>query len=190
MRLASVNRGQNLGFTKSVRVVESGDIVTLAQAKDFCRITVDDDDTYISLLIGMAEELVANYAGITLRTTEYTFEWEQFADRIALPYAPHTSVDAVRTKVDNVETTVDSDSYNVVGQANKTINIISPIYGGLEVDVTSGYGVANVPKTVQLAILKTVLTNYENRQDDAYDVTYSLPSDARTLLKPYKRVII
>lgn len=190
MNLASYNGGQNTGFTKSVTSVTAGDIVTLAEAKAFCRITDSDEDTIVTLLIAMAEEQVENFAGITLRATTYTFEYETFGNRIRLPYQPIKTVTEVRTKVDGVETILDSDSYQLIGQDEKTLKIIAPIYGGIEIDCTAGYGVADVPSTIKLAILKTVLTNYENRQDNSGEQSFMLPDSAKSLLKSYKRVMI
>lgn len=190
MRLKSYNNGTNSGFSKVATTIETGNIVTVSEAKDFCRITTSDDDTLIQLLIDSAEEMVVNFTSRTLRETSYTYEYKTFAKEITLPYAPHKSVSEVRSKLNGVETVLDSDSYYLSGQEDKTLNIISPIYGGLEIDLVAGYGVANVPKTIKLAILKTVLTNYENRQDDSMDNTYELANDTKALLKPYRKVFI
>ena len=142
----------------------------------------------IEAMIDMAEK----YAGITLRTKEYTFEFQQYGNTVQLPYGPHVSVDAVRTKLDGTETTLTAGTdYFVTGQDFKTLNITESFkYQQLEVDVTAGYGAANVPELIQLALYKAVLSNYEDRQDLVEGSAFSLPNASKMLLQQYKQIIL
>lgn len=192
MLLYERDKGNTSGFTKKVISETAGDIVTLAEAKNFMRISGTDDDTFISLLLESMIDMAEKYAGITLRSKEYTFEFEEYGTSIPLPYYPHVSVDAVRVKSQGVEDTLTSDDYYVTGQDKLVLNIKQPFQGQqLEVDVTAGYGAADVPPLIKLAILKAALSNYEDRQDNiGGTIVAKMPNDSKTLLDQYRDVII
>jgi len=78
MRLATSFSGRVLGLSKSVTSVEPGDIVSLADVKQFCRVRTDDDDGLLLSLIGASEAYVERYTGVTLRTTNITYEYLRY----------------------------------------------------------------------------------------------------------------
>lgn len=186
MRLYTPYIGENRGFSKSVRSVVAGDIVSLDEVKNFARITTTDDDILLGMLITSAEIMVEQYASITLRTTEYTFEYESFAARIDLPYSPIVSVDQVRTKKDGVEQTLTTDQYRVIGQDNSILHVMDLAGGGLEIDLTAGYGAANVPADIKEAIMKIVLSNYDQRENFIEGGYSEMPNSAKSILNKRK----
>lgn len=190
--LATRDNGFTTGFSKTTTSETAGDIITLSNVKNWCRITTSDDDALLSMLIEAMIDMAEKYAGITLRQKEYTFEFQQYGNTVQLPYGPHVSVDAVRTKLDGTETTLTADTdYFVTGQDFKTLNITESFrYQQLEVDVTAGYGAANVPELIQLALYKAVLSNYEDRQDLVEGSAFALPNASKMLLNQYKQVIL
>lgn len=190
--LATRDNGFTTGFSKSVRSVTSGDIITLANVKNWCRITTSDDDALLSMLIEAMIDMAEKYAGITLRRKEYTFEFQNYGNTIQLPYGPHVSIDAVRTKLDGTETTLDASDYFVTGQDHKTLNVKETFKNQqIEVDLTAGYGASDVPEMIQLALYKAVLSNYEDRQDlIGGTIVATLPNNSKAILDQYKRVLL
>lgn len=190
--LATRDNGFTTGFSKSVRNVTSGDIITLANVKNWCRITTSDDDALLSMLIEAMIDMAEKYAGITLRRKEYTFEFQNYGNTIQLPYGPHVSIDAVRTKLDGTETTLDASDYFVTGQDHKTLNVKETFKNQqIEVDVTAGYGASDVPAQIQLALYKAVLSNYEDRQDlIGGTIVATLPNNSKAMLNQYKRILL
>jgi len=186
MRLYTPYIGENRGFSKRVRSVVAGDIVSLSDVKNFARITTTDDDTLLAMLISSAEIMVEQYAAITLRTTEFTFEYESFAARIDLPYSPIVSIDEVRTKKDGVEQVLTADQYRVVGQDNSVLYVMDLAGGGIEIDLTAGYGADSVPADIKEAIMKIVLSNYDNRENFVDGSYTEMPNSAKSILNKRK----
>lgn len=191
MILSTRDNGNWGGFSKTVRSTVSGDVITLADTKSFMRVDTADDNTLISTLIEASIDMAERYANITLRRKEYTFEYVDYGREILLPYGPHVSVDAVRTKTDGVETTLSASYYQVVGQDFKTLILDSSVASyQLEVDVTAGYGASSVPDLIKLALYKSVLSHYEDRQDLFAGGVSELPNSSKQLLNIYRRIPI
>ena len=187
--LATRDNGFTTGFSKKQNSETAGDIITLTNVKQWARITTSDDDALLSMLIEAMIDMVEKYCGITLRTKTYTFEFQNFGNEIPLPYGPIVSVDAVRTKLEGTETTLTATEYFVTGQDDKILNVTEAMrYQQIEVDVTAGYGAANVPELIQLALYKAILSNYEDRQDLVEGSAFSLPNSSKQLLNHYKKM--
>jgi len=189
MILATRNPGKNVGFTKKITDNGTGDIITLSEAKSFMRVTTSDDDTLINTIIEAMIDSAERYTGLSFRTKEMTLEFQEYGQEIILPYGPHVSVDAVRTKYKGSESTLSSDAYWVTGQEFFTLNLTEFFtHQQLEIDVTTGYGAGSVPALIKLALLKATLSNYEDRQDLIDGNANLLPNSSKKLLDQYKRV--
>ena len=188
MWLSTRDKGNTTGLTYRVTTTTAGDIVTLSTVKSWARVDTSDDDALLTLLIGAMEEMAEKYTGLSFRTKDITVEYESFGNDVILPYGPHTSVDAVRTKYQGAETTLGTGEYFVTGQDFKTLHLIESFTDQqLEVDLTVGYGAANVPDLIKVAILKAVLSNYEDRQDVVEGGGFVLPNESKKLLDAYRR---
>jgi uncharacterized phiE125 gp8 family phage protein len=188
MWLSTRDKGNTTGLSHTVNSVTAGDIVTTTEVKNWARISTSDDDALITILIAAMEEMAEKYTGLSFRTKDITIEYESFGNEVILPYGPHTSVDAVRTKYQGAETTLASGEYYVTGQDYKTLHLIESFTDQqLEVDLTVGYGAANVPDLIKLALLKAVLSNYEDRQDVVEGGGFVLPNESKKLLDHYRR---
>ena len=188
MWLSTRDKGNTTGLSHTVNSVTAGDIVTTTEVKNWARISPSDDDALLTILIGAMEEMAEKYMGLSLRTKDITVEYESFGNEVILPYGPHTSVDAVRTKYQGAETTLASGEDYVTGQDFKTLHLIEAFTDQqLEVDLTVGYGAANVPDLIKLAILKGVLSNYEDRQDVVEGGGFVLPNESKKLFDRYRR---
>ena len=191
MRLSSYDTGFTSGFSYKVNSVTAGDVITLPDTKNFCKVSTSDDDALIAVLIEAMIDNAERFTGLSFRTKSLTLEFQQYGSQIPLPFGPHTAVSAVRTKYHGDETTLSADDYFVTGQDYYTLNLkqLNGEYG-LEVDVTAGYGHANVPALIKLALYKAVLSNYEDRQDLIAGSVMALPNESKELLRPYRRVRI
>lgn len=70
--------------------------VTLAEAKDHCRVDGADEDTEITGLIIAAVKHVENYCGRSFTVQTLTMHLDKFEDEIHLPRGPVTVVSSVR----------------------------------------------------------------------------------------------
>lgn len=187
-QIATRNTGQTLGYTKSINSTTDEDIVTLAEVKSFMSITHTDDDTLINTLLEMAIDLAERYTGLMIYRRTITLEYTQYANAVLLPWPPHVTVSEVRTKTLGEETTLTSDEYFITGQDQKTLHLKNAVsYEGLEVDLTTGYGASGVPDSIKVAIMKTTLSQYEDRNNVSGVTPYSMPNDARSILNLYRR---
>ena len=188
MWLSTRDKGNTTGLTYTVNSVTAGDIVTASLAKQWARVDTSDDDALFTLLIEGVEEMAEKYMGLSLRTKDVTVEYAEFGNEVILPLGPHTSVDAVRTKYQGTETTLASGEYFVTGQDFKTLHLVESLTDQqLEVDLTVGYGAANVPALIKMGILKAVLSNYEDRQDVVESSGFVLPNESKRLFDRYRR---
>ncbi len=191
MILSTRDTGNWSGYSFTVRSTVSSDIITLANTKSYMKVSTSDDDTLITTLIEASIDMAERYMNMTLRRKEYTFEFVDYGREIVLPYGPHVSVDAVRTKYNGVETTLATGDYQVLGQDFKTLILDSFVSSyQLEVDVTAGYGGASVPEMIKLALYKAVLSHYEDRQDLFAGGVSELPNSSKQLLNIYRRIPI
>ena len=187
-QIATRNIGQTLGYTKSINSTTDEDIIDLATAKSYMGITHNDEDTLIGTLIEMAIDLAEHYTGLMLYRITMTLEYTQYASAVLLPWPPHVSVDAVRVKTLGEETTLSADEYFITGQDQKTLNLKNAVsYQGLEVDLTTGYGASAVPPLIKVALLKIILSQYEDRNNVSGVTPYAMPNDAKSLLNNYRR---
>ena len=190
MWLSTRDKGNTTGLTYTVNSVTAGDIVTASLAKQWARVDTSDDDALFTLLIAAVEDMAEKYMGLSLRTKDVTVEYAEFGNEVILPLGPHTSVDAVRTKYQGTETTLGTGEYFVTGQDFKTLHLVESFTDQqLEVDLTVGYGAANVPALIKMGILKAVLSNYEDRQDVVESSGFVLPNESKRLFDRYRRRI-
>ena len=189
MWLSTRDKGNTTGLTYTVNSVTAGDIVTASLAKQWARVDTSDDDALFTLLIEGVEEMAEKYMGLSLRTKDVTVEFAEFGNEVILPLGPHTSVDAVRTKYQGTETTLGTGEYFVTGQDFKTLHLVESFTDQqLEVDLTVGYGAANVPPLMKMGLLKAILSNYEDRQDIiSGTIIASLPNESKKLFDRYRR---
>lgn len=187
-QIATRNTGQTLGFTKTINSTTSEDLVTLAEVKSYMGIEHSDDDALIQRLIEMAIDLSERYTGLVLYRRTLTIEYTQYASAVLLPWPPHVSIDAVRTKTLGEETTLTSDEYFITGQDQKTLHLKNAVsYEGLEVDLTTGYGASDLPDAIAIAIMKTALSQYEDRNNVAGVTVSTMPNDAKSILNMFRR---
>jgi uncharacterized phiE125 gp8 family phage protein len=174
--------------------------ISIAEAKDQCRIDITDDDVLIGSLIVAARrvaEMVLRRALIT-QTWDYVADAFPAGDRLVLPRAPLQSVTSI-TYVDSDDASdtvasgdyqVDTDSVpgRVVLKSGSTWpSVTLRVANGVTVRFVAGYGDDgdDVPQEIRQAMLLMVGHWYENREDSVgVGNVQRIPMGAEWLLWP------
>jgi len=161
-----------------IAVVPADEPVTVAEAKEHCRVDVTTDDATIQGFIETAREVVE----VAMRQALVTQTWDLYLDSfpgtdyLELPLPPLQSVTYVKyTTKAGVLTTFDSasymvDTYSQPGRIRLKDTYSWPsdelqIVNGVNVRFVCGYGEGvDVPRKLRLAILLLVGHWYENRE--------------------------
>jgi len=153
-------------------IPESGpfvDVVTVQEAKDYCRVDFADDDALFARLIAASRLSLQEYSGRVFIAANCTavYAQEGCGDRVALSYS------------DNIVLPNDSPYYGqLIGDSylKTTDHEVNLTY-------TAGYTASNVREWMRMAVLMDVAYKYENRGDVA--VSASICQEAKEYLKPF-----
>jgi hypothetical protein len=140
--------------------------VTLAEAKNYCRVTTSADDALITDLITQARESVEKATGLCIVPRNVVAWFNNPAGLFQLPFGPVTYFLGLQDQNGNQ---VSAANYNLIG--GQFPSVIFPIWNGLRATYQSGYDC--VPKDLKVAILDQIDYDYENRGADIerYDQT-------------------
>lgn len=175
--------------------VEPVDVPAL---RDFLRIEHTDEDVLLGALVKAARLVVE----ATTRLVLVSQTWRLMLARppadgiVRLPLAPLVSVDAVRAFDEaDVATEIAASDWRLERRADPVRIVLSgaalEAAGGLEIDLTAGYGPAatDVPAPLVQAIRLLVAHWYENRGDGAPQTERTaLPADVAALIAPFRRL--
>ena len=182
-----------------IAVVPADEPVTVAEAKEHCRVDVTTDDATIQGFIETAREVVE----VAMRQALVTQTWDLYLDSfpgtdyLELPLPPLQSVTYVKyTTKAGVLTTFDSasymvDTYSQPGRIRLKDTYSWPsdelqIVNGVNVRFVCGYGATagDVPQRYRLAIMLLAAHWYENREAIATSgaVPKELPLGVESLL--------
>jgi len=174
--------------------------VSVAQAKEHMRITISDDDTYISILITAAREYCESYTrrALATQTLEYVLDQFPIKDSFELPMSPVQSITSIKYKdSDGDETTWDSANYilnddYIPAKVQLAYNIDWPSFteyptAAVRVRYVAGHNDSYValPKRIYQAILILVAEMYEKRELSCSDKAYEMPFSVKCLLDNY-----
>jgi uncharacterized phiE125 gp8 family phage protein len=156
--------------------------VTLAEAKNHCRVDTNADDALIQSYITTAREWVEDYIDRALVTQQLVMKLDAFPPEIELPRPPMiASGTATAVTITYVTgeaggtATLSASEYRV--DRDSTPGVIRTLYGGswpshlldansVTVSWWAGYGdAASVPQRVKSALLMCVHELYEKRGD-------------------------
>lgn len=178
--------------------------VTLAEAKQHCRIDTDTDDAYVSALIVAAREWVESYIDEALIHQQLVMRMDGFPQEIELPRPPmassgtHTAVSITYVMNSTGSTaTLETSQYRV--DRDSRPGVVRTVYGGawpsylLDYNAVSvswwagrGASAASVPQGVKNAILWLVGLWYEKRMAaDAANLS-EIPFGVKALLDAAK----
>lgn len=178
--------------------------VSVAEARDWCKVTGTQHDTVLGILITSARQALEKYTNSSFAAKTLHATWIRPPDDLEfeLPYGPHIAVSAVyRIDSEGTETalTVNAD-YWVYGDQDFVLKInrywsTSGVYGenSYRVEYTAGYGHTNtetLPARIKEAIMKEVATNFDIRESiNIGNLTTELSNSARKMVDPYRRKI-
>ena len=172
--------------------------ITLDQAKDHLRVTIDDDDSLISELIISARVWTEVYLRRALLTQTWELYLDQFPDCIELPYSPIQSVTSVKyIDSDGAEQTLATSEYSVyekkepgliVEAYDKTWPSTRSVKDAVTVQYIAGWQNAiNIPGTIKSAMLLLIGHLYENREQSIIGVQVNeIPFGIEALLHPHR----
>lgn len=175
--------------------------VTLAAAKAHLRVEITDDDDLIGTLITAARVHVEAATRRVLITQRWRLTYDNWPANglLDLRMTPIQSVDAVSiadangnpVAVNAAAYQVDLASVPARLVLNVPIETLKPgvPIGGIEIDVTAGYGASglSVPQPLQLAMMMLVARWYETRDGTAIgSVPASIAEGFDALIAPYR----
>lgn len=173
-------------------------VVSLATAKNHLRVDHTDDDTLITSLISVAQDVVQKYTGTFLQRTNGLIRHDHFHDFMDL----HVGVDVVVTPDTNgvayvndngVEDSVGAKDYQLDGQEYparlRMMSIPTHVkdeLNAVRIYLTCGYSADNRPPALVSAMLLIIGHLYENRQDVTRFKQYEIPMSSQYLMNPYR----
>lgn len=172
-------------------------ICTLAEGKEFARISHSAEDVTLAIILAAAEDWVTNFCGFAFGSSSSQSEIiDSNGDESLWPSKlPISSVSAVEDAWDNY-TEIDADSYTASKGRIEMKNGGRWDYGvgRYRVTYSGGYVAATIPNQIKLAILTLFARWYQNRatQNSASAAGASMSwatlagSDVQEMLKPYR----
>jgi uncharacterized phiE125 gp8 family phage protein len=188
-------------MASTLLVPPAAEPLSLAEAKDFLRVEIADDDSLISALIAAGRIHVERQSGLALMTQSWRLVLDCWPanGRIAVRPAPLKALTAVRVfDFDGEARAVDLQAF-VTDTSTSTLAFVpwglpmpTRIAAGIELDVTTGFGDApsEVPEPLRQAVRLFVAHWYENRGSIAGSQAAPLPPDAAALIAPYRMVAL
>ena len=152
--------------------------VTVAEARDFLRITSHSEDTLIEELITDARMRLEKFTNLSFGAKTLKCRWNALDGWQEIPYQPNAVISAC------VNDDGDALIYDTRGLEYKQLYCINNT--GVTITYTAGF--TTLPKPLKQAILKEVATNYQNRENYYIEGTYNeLSNDAKRIAQSYSR---
>jgi hypothetical protein len=142
------------------------DVITVSEAKQYCRVDFADDDTLFIQLIASSRQRLERYTCRVFLPSNCSaiYNQECGGDRILLSYSDNILLDAGSDYIDSLV----GDVY--IETCDKKV----------ELEYTSGYD--ETPEWIKQAVLMDVAWRYENRGDVAATV---IDTEVKDYLMPY-----
>ncbi len=175
--------------------------VSLADARQWMKVDSNDEDELIGALITSARLIVEATTRRMLMMQTWRLALDAWPGGLVyrLPLAPVLSVDTIRLRnADASATPLPALLWwlqTSTDEARLVFNAAPPVpgrsVGGIEIDLTLGYGgqPGDVPEPLRQAICLLVARWFEDRGDVISDLAHEqLPPRVAALLAPYRRV--
>jgi len=168
--------------------------VSLAEAKEFCRVTDDREDTTIQALISAAVRHLERDLAISISEQQWQLTLGSFYDVIDLPKGPVTSVDLVQY-VDAAGDLQDADpsiyTVDLTGQRHRIIRNASAAWpktnetpAAVMITYTAGMADVDAGRDMWLAIQFLVQHFYDRGADSPEE-----PPIVKRLTRDYRRFV-
>lgn len=188
-------------FRYELETAPAEEPVTLAEAKLFARIDVDDDDALVTALIPAARKTVEEQTGRALvtQTWDAWLDCVPASDKFRLSYRPIQSVTHIKsfddddTEEEIGATDILFDGTNAEVAIKTTANSITSTrnFNAFNIQYVAGYGDADaVPDWAKLAIKQIVAHWYEHRESDQEESVKKVPFATQLILDQYKVVAV
>ena len=147
--------------------------VSIEEAKLFCKVTGNDEDSLFVIWTSAARQALENYTQSSFGEKTILAIWNDGSTVLNLPYGPVISINKVSwLNDDGTETDLDiNKDYWVYDESIKVSTMWSSgvrQYKAVIVEYLAGYDNTEVlPAALKLAILKQIATEYEMREDIA-----------------------
>jgi|APGre2960657404_1045060.scaffolds.fasta_scaffold03648_2 uncharacterized phiE125 gp8 family phage protein len=152
--------------------------VTVQEAKNYMRISNNEEDTLIGELITSARQRLEGFTNRSFGTKTLKVRWNELNGWQELPYSPIQSITSV------VNDDLTALTYESKGLEVKQIEAFS--FDGVIVQYVAGF--TTLPKALKEAILKEVSTSYENRENYILaDSATILSNEAKMLASRFSR---
>lgn len=152
--------------------------VTLAEAKDFCRVDISTDDSLITQLITTARLMCEAYTGVGFVEHQAVAVLLNENGGMYIPYGPTGTINSVTDSAG--ETLVLDTDYEISG--NQFKRFVTAFTEEITIDYSTGY--VTLPEALKSAMLNQIYYLYDNRSEAASDMS----PIAKMILNPYKRV--
>lgn len=165
-----------------IKVTDGSEPISLETAKEWLRVTTEDDDAVITDLITVARQRIEAFSlkSMVNKTIVLTGKFDGY---FPLPYAPINTISTVKllqgqdlTTGANEWETLTGDDYQLIGYAEKQFN--AKFNGIYEITYTT---TANADSRLKTDLKRVLLWMYENRGDDTDAMPLELMSNAKTL---------
>lgn len=183
---------------------DNDDVLTLADAKQYLRVTFDDDDTQIADHIVAAIQNIDGrdgWLGRAIGVQIWELRLPEFCDRgdreIKVPLPPLISIDSVKYyDANDVQQTLSADDYEVVGvggfgkarlvlKSGKAWPGLGKRAENVVVQFTAGY--EHVPRPILMALKRQVASMYEYRETVVVNASVAkLPGAVEGMLLPLR----
>lgn len=185
-----------MSYTSSIRSVRQGttelDTVTFSDQGNapinvpevklwMRREGVTDEDVQIDNLIEDVIDQMMRITNMSLVSQTITAVYNSYGREINLPYSPVDMITSVKTLDEGTETTLTTDDYFLQGD---TLHMKKLENTGLEVVYTS---TGNFPNGLRNAVYQSILTNYNDREDNVLGNVVKIPNNSRKKALRYKR---
>ena len=166
-----------------INSTDGSEIVLVATAKDYMRVSSTVDDNIITRMITQARIWCENYISRDIVAKTRTYYLPETNGIFDLPFGPVSSITSVKS--DDVDI-----AYTVLGLNSESIELDGGYADKVKiVYVTSGLN----DELLKQAIMQLVSTYYDNRADFSSDQksnVESIPTNVRDILNSYKAMYL
>jgi len=177
----------------------STDVLTVQELKDWGKIPGSADDQIISEIIKAVRQLQEQWTGRSFIEKTLTVNWDEAVSaELELPFGPIRSITSIKRVYEDgtlSDALVEGTDYFIKGMDFQTVNLYKrwqsagQIITGIRATYTCGHGtgtgLVTLPDPIRQAVLRHVITDYDQRDDlEVYNpVLYDWTKEA---LQPYK----
>ena len=171
-------------------------VVSVAEAKEFCRVDFDKDDDLILRIIKAVTGTAEAFSNRAFLTQSIQAYWETVRDYVVLPRPPHRTVTLVESSTGGSWTTLAASEYQLSGlhtlkiRPRKSFSVSGSAEMQFRVAFEAGYGdhPEDVADAIKQAILDSVRFQYDNRgvlSADTLPICGTLTPLSKSLLQPF-----